>query len=136
MNAKGFKTLRSQEQQDVSATGVWQEGSWRVVFSRPLFTGDENDVQIKATDRQARPVSMRVTCGKCHDYDTIASGWHFHSGTTNVLSGRLGEPWVLTDNRIRTQIPISDRGWKGTYNPSDVDLTAWKHMVVGSICAA
>mgnify|MGYP003305842060 FL=1 len=46
MNAKGFKTLRSQEQQDVSATGVWQEGSWRVVFSRPLLTGDENDVQI------------------------------------------------------------------------------------------
>ena len=89
---------------------------------------DENDVQIKATDRQARPVSMRVTCGKCHDYDTIASGWHFHSGTTNVLSGRLGEPWVLTDNRIRTQIPISDRGWKGTYNPSDVDLTAWKFL--------
>ena len=46
MNAKGFKTLRSQEQQDVSATGAWQEGSWRVVFSRPLLTGDENDVQI------------------------------------------------------------------------------------------
>ena len=46
MNAKGFKTLRSQEQQDVSATGAWQEGSWRVVFSRSLLTGDENDVQI------------------------------------------------------------------------------------------
>jgi DMSO reductase family type II enzyme heme b subunit len=46
MNAKGFKTLRSQEHQDVSATGVWQGGSWRVIFSRPLLTGDENDVQI------------------------------------------------------------------------------------------
>ena len=46
MNAKGFKTLRSQEHQDVSATGAWQEGSWRVVFSRSLLTEDENDVQI------------------------------------------------------------------------------------------
>ena len=89
---------------------------------------DENDVQIKVTDRQTRPVSMRVTCGKCHDYNTIATGWHFHSGSTNVLSGRVGEPWMLTDNRIRTQIPISDRGWKGTYKPSDIDLTAWKFL--------
>ena len=46
MNAKGVKPLRSQEQHDVSGPGAWQEGSWRVVFSRPLLTGDENDVQI------------------------------------------------------------------------------------------
>jgi len=89
---------------------------------------DENDIQIKATDPLPRPVSMRVTCGSCHDYDTIATGWHFHSGSTNVLSGRVGEPWVLTDNRIRTQIPISNRGWKGTYKPDDMDLTAWQFL--------
>ncbi|MCA9473595.1 MAG: hypothetical protein KC594_16150, partial [Nitrospira sp.] len=46
MSAKGFKTLRLQEQQDVSATGIWQDGVWKVVFSRPLQTGDENDIQI------------------------------------------------------------------------------------------
>ena len=47
MSAKGFKTLRPQEQQDVSATGVWNDGTWRVVFSRSLQTGDENDAQIE-----------------------------------------------------------------------------------------
>ena len=46
MSAKGFQTLRAQERQDVSATGTWQDGTWRVVFSRPLQTGDEADVQI------------------------------------------------------------------------------------------
>jgi DMSO reductase family type II enzyme heme b subunit len=46
MSAKGFKTLRPQDQQDVSATGAWQDGTWKVVFSRPLETGDEHDVQI------------------------------------------------------------------------------------------
>ncbi len=46
MSAKGFKTLRPQDQQDVSATGAWQDGTWKVVFSRPLETGDEQDVQI------------------------------------------------------------------------------------------
>ena len=46
MSAKGFKTLNTQAQQDVSAKGVWQDGIWKVVFSRPLQTGDEHDVQI------------------------------------------------------------------------------------------
>ena len=88
---------------------------------------DDKGDQIKSSI-QPRPISMRNTCGKCHDYDTMAAGWHFHSGSTNVLSGRVGEPWVLTDNRIRTQIPISNRGWKGTYKPGDVDMNAWKFL--------
>lgn len=46
MSAKGFKTLRAQDQQDVSATGSWQNGTWKIVFSRPLLTGDEHDAQI------------------------------------------------------------------------------------------
>lgn len=47
MSAKGFKTLRPQEKQDVSATGVWQDGTWRVVFTRALKTEDEEDAQIE-----------------------------------------------------------------------------------------
>ncbi len=46
MSAKGFKTLRPQDQQDVAAKGVWQDGTWKIVFSRPLQTGDEHDIQI------------------------------------------------------------------------------------------
>ena len=89
---------------------------------------DEAGLPIKATDKQPRPISMRNTCGECHDYDKMATGWHFHSGTTNVLSGRVGEPWVLTDSRVRTQIPISNRDWKGTYSPDDINMTAWKFL--------
>ncbi len=47
MSAKGFKTLAPQEKQDVQATGSWQGGTWRVVFSRALKTEDEKDVQIE-----------------------------------------------------------------------------------------
>lgn len=46
MSAQGFQTLRPQQHQDVSATGAWREGVWRVVFSRRLHTEDANDVQI------------------------------------------------------------------------------------------
>ena len=47
MSAKGFGTLKPQTHQDVAAKGVWQDGTWRVVFSRSLETSSkEQDVQI------------------------------------------------------------------------------------------
>ena len=47
MSAKGFKTLTTQDKQDVKATGSWSGGSWKVVFTRALKTEDEEDVQIE-----------------------------------------------------------------------------------------
>jgi len=89
---------------------------------------DEKGIAIKATDKQPRPVSMLKTCGECHNYEEIAAGWHFHSGSTNSLAGRVGEPWVLTDSGSRSQIPMSNREWKGTYSPSDLAVSPWKFL--------
>ncbi|MBM4123851.1 MAG: hypothetical protein FJ246_02670 [Nitrospira sp.] len=51
MNAKGFGTLKVQDQQDVTGKGVYQNGAWKVVFTRPLSTADAvNDAQIKPGD--------------------------------------------------------------------------------------
>ncbi len=51
MNAKGFGTLTVQEKQDVTAKGLYQDGTWKVVFTRALSTGDaEHDTQIKPGD--------------------------------------------------------------------------------------
>src|SRR5881296_2575161 len=36
MNAKGFGTLKVQAQQDVKGKGVYQDGTWKVVFARAL----------------------------------------------------------------------------------------------------
>lgn len=47
MSAKGFKTLQAQPKQDVQAKGAWQNGIWKVVFSRSLKTDDTQDVQIE-----------------------------------------------------------------------------------------
>ncbi|MCA9475597.1 MAG: hypothetical protein KC563_07295 [Nitrospira sp.] len=47
MSAKGFKNLKTQEKQNVQAKGVWENGTWKVVFSRSLITEDEQDVQIQ-----------------------------------------------------------------------------------------
>jgi len=47
MNAKGFGTLKVQDQQDLKGKGVYQNGKWKVVFSRAVATGDANDTQFK-----------------------------------------------------------------------------------------
>ncbi len=48
MSAKGFGTLKAQSHQDVKAKGVYQSGTWKVVFSRALSTENvEEDTQIK-----------------------------------------------------------------------------------------
>lgn len=72
MSAKGFKTLRAQDQQDVSATGVWLGGTWRVVFSRPLSTGDEHDVQI--TPGEWRSVAFAFWDGELVDGEAREKG--------------------------------------------------------------
>ncbi len=47
MNARGFGTLKVQDQQDLKGKGVYQDGKWKVVFSRAVTTGDANDTQFK-----------------------------------------------------------------------------------------
>ena len=47
MNAQGFGTLKVQDQQDVTGKGVYQNGKWKVMFSRALANADTNDTQFK-----------------------------------------------------------------------------------------
>ena len=94
------------------------------VHLMPLL--DEKGLQIRAGDEKPAPVSMRTTCGECHDYGKITGGWHFTFSDPEVAGGRIGEPWVLQDSLTRTQLPISNRGWKGTFTPAQLDITPWQ----------
>jgi hypothetical protein len=77
----------------------------------------------KPQDSRAAPYSTVQTCGKCHDYGLISQGWHFNAAQGSVKAGRPGEPWILTDPATHTQIPLSFRGWQGTFKPSDVGIS-------------
>lgn len=93
----------------------------------PLF--DEKGVVIRANDEHPQPFSLRnKTCGDCHSYNIISGGWHFNSSDSNAPAGRPGEPWVLLDAETRTQIPISGRGWPGTYEPEQVGIGPWQFL--------
>jgi hypothetical protein len=89
---------------------------------------DDQGKQIKASDTKPMPFSLKQTCGKCHNYKKISSGWHFNASDPNVPAGRPGEPWVLVDSKTRTQIPLSGRKWPGTFTSQQVGMSAWDFL--------
>src|SRR5215212_7746629 len=96
-------------------------------FVHRIVLLDEDGAVIKAPKQgeepNTKPVSLAKTCGKCHsDYDVMQRGWHFNFADRGVNPGRPGEPWILTDVQTRTQLPLSYRGWKGTFHPHDVGI--------------
>jgi len=114
------------------------------VHAIPLLAADpleeENVLKITPEDELLLPFSTRLTCGDCHSYEIIGQGWHFNAADPNVPPGRPGEPWILAEARIATQIPVSYRAWPGSFRPAEVGLTAWqfiqhfgRHMPGGGI---
>lgn len=89
----------------------------------------EVDEQGKPQEPRGNPFSTRETCGKCHQYQVISQGWHFNAATSKAKPGRPGEAWVLTDPATRTQIPISYRGWTGTFKPADLGISDYDFLV-------
>ena len=107
-----------------SSTSHWDGGRNTPVHRLALKDGYGDD--ISPGDHHALPLSTRQTCGQCHDYDAIASGWHFNMSDTNVAPGRLTEPWFLIDPVTGSQIPMSLRNWSGTYKPSQLGMSNWE----------
>ncbi len=112
----------------VAASGAvpshWDGGRNTPLHRLELY--DEFNDEIDPGSANALPISTRYSCGMCHDYDTIAGGWHFNASSTNVCPGRASEPWFLIDSGSGSQIPMSLRSWKGVYKPSDLNMTNWE----------
>jgi hypothetical protein len=87
------------------------------------------DDQGKPQEAKGLPFSTSQTCGRCHDYSAISQGWHFNAATGAAKPGRPGEPWILTDPATRTQIPLSYRGWNGTFKPADLGLSDYDFLL-------
>ncbi len=78
MTAMGFGTLTTQPQQDVKGKGVWNNGEWRVVFSRPLTNNDPQDAQFPAGKFQN--IAFAVWNGSNSErgaMKAISSWWYF-----------------------------------------------------------
>ncbi len=87
----------------------------------------------KITADSKLPYSPKNTCGRCHDYDAISHGWHFNAMDPTIPSGRPSEPWIWTDPRTGTQLPLTYRVSTGdrssVFDPREVGVTAWQMTV-------
>ena len=89
---------------------------------------DRDGAVIDPTDEYAGPYSPAMTCGKCHPYGQISGGWHFNAPNPEIPGGRPGEPWFLLDADCEIVLPISGRGWPGTYKPAEAGLDNWNFV--------
>ncbi len=87
---------------------------------------DANNSRIDPAEENPRPYSPEKTCGRCHEYETIAHGWHFNAVFGNVDKGRPGFPWIWRDPRTGTYLPLSYRRWRGSWSPDKIGISRWE----------
>ena len=78
--ARGWRQpakLQSEEQQQVSAKALWEDGRWHVVFKRPLVTEDRNDVQFR--EGKFIPIALNAWDGSNGEHGMIMSlsSWYY-----------------------------------------------------------
>jgi len=94
----------------LAASASHFDGSRTLPVHRIALSSEEGQ-KIISTVPGTMPFSAKMTCGACHDYDTIHSGTHF----SGIGEGRTTEPWIVVDEKTGTQIPASRK-----------DLSAWE----------
>lgn len=56
--AEGFGSLTPQKESASMARGIWKDGQWTVVFSRPLYTNDPLDCQLHTEAKRKMSVAV------------------------------------------------------------------------------
>jgi hypothetical protein len=74
----------------------------------------------------AAAYSARQTCGPCHDYAAVASGFHFSPEAPASRLGRPAQPWFWVDPATGMQVPVSGHGWAHTWTPVQLGLSEWQ----------
>jgi hypothetical protein len=72
----------------------------------PIYLRDADGQIINPLtgENAGQPFSTRQTCGACHDYERITSGYHFQQGWDRVRDDfKRDMPWVLSDGMMGKQ---------------------------------
>lgn len=85
---------------------------------------DEDSSIIRSDEFPLLPFSTEKTCGACHNYQKISSGWHFNAGDSTVDDGRPGQPWIYFDAHSGTQMALSFRDWPQVLHPFQVGMSS------------
>ncbi len=95
-----------------------------------LLDAEGNEINPITGDNADQPFSTAMTCGICHDYETITGGYHFQMGW-DVVSDTFGvvdaKPWQISNGMMGKWCPLYFRQLAKKENESAdaIDLTVY-----------
>jgi formate dehydrogenase gamma subunit len=95
-----------------------------------LLDKDGEEINPMSGDNADKPFSTEQTCGLCHDYEEITSGFHFQMGW-NVADDNYGveygRPWDVSNGFLGRWYPYAFRqlAKKVNQSPDQIDLTVY-----------
>jgi DMSO reductase family type II enzyme heme b subunit len=91
-NAKGVMNLKLQspDSQETRGIGQWEDGRWRVLIKRPLFSEDKNDTQFEKG--KLIPLAITVWDGSSGEYGgkRAVSSWYYITLVTQTPKSIYG----------------------------------------------
>jgi formate dehydrogenase gamma subunit len=95
-----------------------------------LLDKNGDEVNPITGDNDKAPFSTEQTCGMCHDYDKITSGYHFQMGwdvVSDTFGVKDGKPWQISNGMMGKWCPMYFRqiAKKSNKSPDDIDLTVY-----------
>ena len=116
--AAGFGTLTAQVPDGVKARGIWKDGKWRVVFTRPLAAAGEQRVTLAPAKLGLVPVAFATWNGEAAERNGLKrlSAWQvlrFEKGKPDAAYAKqLGEVAVAGDAERGKRL-MSEKGCAG-----------------------
>ena len=129
-----------------------------IVLMTPVWAWSHQDVWLRNEqgDRitpilsSVDPYSPKKTCGACHPYSIITSGYHFQQGFDVIKDGYdAAKPWILSPGMFGAWLPTAAAGRlaaKNNTNARQMDLSTYdwigagkysaKHKVKSSSCGS
>ncbi len=98
-----------------------------------LYDKDAEEINPMTGDNTNSPFSTVMTCGSCHDYDEITSGFHFQMGWDVVddeYGKAEGRPWEISNGMLGKWCPMYLRQMAKKENESadEIDLTVYEFI--------
>ncbi len=98
-----------------------------------LYDKDAEEINPMTGDNINSPFSTVMTCGSCHDYDEITSGYHFQMGWDVVddnFGVAEGRPWEISNGMLGKWCPMYLRQMAKKENESAdaIDLTIYEFI--------